>query len=90
MTGHENPGLRPRPGLTFERNKAANTTQIRQPREFIRAETWTILPPLTVPRYGTASAVIGNRLYVASGAVQGGVDIPNESPSHDAFEIPGK
>ena len=54
------------------------------------ANEWTTLPPLTVPRFGSASAVIGNRLYVASGGVQGGIDIPNLSPSFDAFEIPGK
>lgn len=36
------------------------------------ADTWSILPPMELPRNAPASAVIGNRLYIISGQMQSG------------------
>lgn len=62
------------------------------------ANRWTILPPMTIPRHGHATAVLGNRLHIVSGDVQslGGVRpadvsiVSVETDLHDALELPDK
>ena len=53
------------------------------------SNSWTVLPSMPVPRHGLAGAVIGNRLYLASGDVQsaGIQGMHLDSESHDAFEF---
>lgn len=59
------------------------------------ANSWSILPPMLVPRHGLAGGVIGNRLHLVSGDVQslGGLPVPEIQPHtelHDALELPDK
>ena len=52
---------------------------------------WSILPQMPLPRHGVAGAVIGNRLYLASGRIQsggiGGPDTQTSTAEVDAFEF---
>ncbi len=51
--------------------------------------TWSELPMMPMPRHGLAGAVVGDRLYLASGDIQSagitGMRVVTES--HDAFEF---
>jgi N-acetylneuraminic acid mutarotase len=54
--------------------------------------SWSILPPIPIPRHGHAGDVIGNRLHIVSGDVQSlggskpeGIQI--ETNLHDALEL---
>lgn len=51
--------------------------------------SWTELPMMPIPRHGLAGAVVGDRLYLASGDIQSagitGMHVVTES--HDAFEF---
>ncbi len=52
-------------------------------------DTWSILPPMELPRNAPAAAIIGNRLYIVSGQLQSG-SIGGEalaSDATDAFEF---
>lgn len=52
--------------------------------------TWSILPPMGIPRHGVAGAVIGNRFYAVSGDVQSsGTGVAVSSSNNDAFEFSG-
>ena len=59
------------------------------------SNSWSILPPIPIPRHGHAGDVIGNRLHIVSGDVMSlggskpaGVQI--ETDLHDALELPDK
>jgi peroxiredoxin/N-acetylneuraminic acid mutarotase len=58
--------------------------------------TWTALPSMPMPRHGLGGAVIGNRLYLASGMIQTAGSLVMQDPSlkvHtssvDILELPG-
>lgn len=50
---------------------------------------WTELPMMPRPRHGLAGAVVGDRLYLASGDIQsaGLTGMCVETDSHDIFEF---
>lgn len=54
--------------------------------------SWAELPMMPIPRHGLAGAVVGGRLYLASGDIQSagipGMHLVTES--HDAFEFGGR
>jgi len=57
--------------------------------------SWSILPPIPIPRHGHAGDILGNRLHIVSGDVQslGGSKPPGiqiEANMHDALELPDK
>jgi N-acetylneuraminic acid mutarotase len=55
-------------------------------------DSWSVLPPMELPRNAPAAAVIGNRLYIVSGQMQSG-SIGGDalaSSATDAFEFTAK
>ena len=56
-----------------------------------KANAWTRLPPMPLPRHGLAGDFIGNRFHVVSGSVQSGTNIPGlvtNSDRHDVLVLP--
>jgi N-acetylneuraminic acid mutarotase len=53
-------------------------------------DTWTSLPPLSIPRHGLVGAVIGDHFYVVSGHMQSAAVFGDamDSDANDAFELP--
>lgn len=58
--------------------------------------SWATLPPMPLPRHGVAGAVIGERLYLASGMIQSAGALAMQDPklqvdtsSVDILELPG-
>jgi N-acetylneuraminic acid mutarotase len=52
------------------------------------SNTWSVLPPMSVPRHGLAGGVIGNRLHFVSGSVQSaGTGVHVDAEYHDVFEF---
>lgn len=52
-----------------------------------RADAWTRLPGLPMPRHGLAADFIGNRLHVVSGQVQSGTNAPGLVASVDRHDV---
>ena len=52
------------------------------------SNTWSVLPPMSVPRHGLAGAAISNRLHFVSGSVQSaGTGVHVDAEYHDIFEF---
>jgi N-acetylneuraminic acid mutarotase len=52
------------------------------------SNTWSVLPPMSVPRHGLAGAAIGDRLHFVSGSVQSaGTGVHVDADYHDVFEL---
>lgn len=56
-----------------------------------KANSWTRLPPMPLPRHGLAGDFIGNRFHLVSGSVQSGTNVPGlvtNSDRHDVLVMP--
>ena len=61
------------------------------------SNTWSVLPPMPMPRHGVAGAVVGNRFHLVSGMITSAAAGAGQDPkmeihtsSHDVIDLPAR